>query len=245
MTSPVSNSPQLTPENFRELEAAHRALRKVRRAVSTARFEGFTVAICGGVTALSGIPNIGIMLVGVVLTAIGVIEIIGGGQLRRLDLRAVRVLTINQLCLATLILLYALWNLHAARDGPSPGPNQRLRRPSFWARWMPSAFDFTHEMMLILYGSLIAAAVLEAFMGLYSTRAAPSAAVSRADSAMDHLHAESRHLHLIPVPRTVTMISNHPKCFRLPITSSNSSTLTATHRLSPSRFFAVMVLWKR
>ncbi|HEX4054775.1 MAG TPA: hypothetical protein VHX86_10965 [Tepidisphaeraceae bacterium] len=165
MTSPVSNSPQLTPENFRELEAARRALRKVRRAVSTARFEGFTVAICGGVTALSGIPNIGIMLVGVVLTAIGVIEIIGGGQLRRLDLRAVRVLTINQLCLATLILLYALWNLHAEMVHPlaqiSDSDAQLLGQVD------PSALDFTHEMMLILYGSLIAAAVLEAFMGLY------------------------------------------------------------------------------
>lgn len=165
MTFPASNSPQLTPENLRELEAARRALRKVRRAVSIARFEGFTIAIFGGLTALSGIPNIGVMLLGAVLTAIGVIEIVGGGQLRRLDLRAIRILTINQLSLATLILIYALWNLLAEIAHPlsqiSGSDAQLLGQVD------PSALDFTHQMMLLLYVSLVAAAVIEASMALY------------------------------------------------------------------------------
>ncbi len=165
MTFPAPNSPQLTPENLRELEAARRALRKVRRAVSTARFEGFTVAIFGGLTAVSGIPNIGVMLLGAVLTAIGVIEIVAGGQLRRLDLRAIRILTINQLVLAVLILLYALWNLHAEIAHPlaqiSSSDAELLGQVD------PSALNFTHEMMLLLYVSLIAGAALEASMALY------------------------------------------------------------------------------
>ena len=124
--------------------------------------------------AIFGIPSITAILLGLILTAIGVVEILGGGQLRRLDLRAVRILTINQLCLATLILLYALWNLHGEIAHPdsdlaglSPSDAQTLVQGD------SSVLGITHEIMVLLYGSLIAAAVFEAAMaGYYHTRGA-------------------------------------------------------------------------
>jgi hypothetical protein len=166
--SAASNPPPLSEENLRELQAAKQALGKIRRAALAARFEGYTVAICGGLTFLSGIGNVADMLGGAVLTAIGVIEIIGGGRLGRLDTKAVRIITVNQLCLAALILLYALWNLHAevahpASDLPdlSPADAQVLGQVD------SSAMGLTHEIMLLLYGSLIAAAAAEAGMAAY------------------------------------------------------------------------------
>jgi hypothetical protein len=150
------------------LQAAKQSLRKIRRAVTAARFEGYTVAICGGITFLSGIGSIANMLGGTVLTVIGIVEIIWAGRLGRLDPTAVRTLTINQLCLAALILLYAVWNLHAeianpASDLPdlSPSDAQALGEMD------SSAMSLTHEVMVLLYGSMIAAAAAEAGMAAY------------------------------------------------------------------------------
>ena len=135
MTSAASKPPQLSPENLRELQAARDSLRKVRRAVSTAKFEGYSVAVCGALTLLMGIGSIGQMIGGTVLTAIGIIEIVSASRLSRLDPEAARVLTINQLSLAALILLYALWSIygemaHPAVRGGTSG-SQPVRLPDF------------------------------------------------------------------------------------------------------------------
>jgi hypothetical protein len=168
MTLPASQSPQLTPQNLRELEAARWSLRKIRRAVSTARFEGFTVAIFGGLTAVCGIPSIGVILMGLVLTAIGVVEIVGGNRLRRLDLTAARILTFNQLLLALLILIYALWNLHAEMVHPLAQINSADAQ--ILGVSDAPVFDLTHEVLIVVYLSLILAALIEASMALYYHR---------------------------------------------------------------------------
>ncbi|MGD0464580.1 MAG: hypothetical protein ABSB74_19005 [Tepidisphaeraceae bacterium] len=165
MSFPALHSPQLTPENFRELEAARHALRKIRRAVSAARFEGFTLAIFGGLTVLLGISSLTDILLGLVLTAVGVIEIISGSQLRRLDLRAIRVLAFNQLSFATLILLYALWSLHGEIAHPVAEVGDA--EAQLLGQVDPSVLNITHEIMLLVYTSLIGAALFEAGMAAY------------------------------------------------------------------------------
>jgi hypothetical protein len=168
MTLGASQPPQLSAEHVRELQAAKVSARKIRRAVSAARFEGYTVAICGGLTFISGIGSISSMLGGAVLTGVGLIEIIGASRLARFDVQAVKMLTINQLCLAGLILLYALWNLHVeavqpASDlaGLSPSDAQMLGQVD------SGVMGITHEIMMLLYGSLIFAAATEAGMAWY------------------------------------------------------------------------------
>jgi hypothetical protein len=164
MTSADSQPPQLSPENLRQLQAARGSLRKIRRAVGTARFEGYSIAICGALTVLMNTDSIGYMLVGTVLTAIGIVEIIGAGRLRRLDVGAVRILAINQLSLAALILLYALWNLHAEIVHPttdSPDLTSLLEQMGY------SVTGQAHQIMSLLYGSLIVAAAVEAGMAWY------------------------------------------------------------------------------
>jgi hypothetical protein len=165
MSMPAPHSPQITPENFRELENARHGLRKIRRAVSAARFEGFTVAIFGGLTVLLGITSITDILLGLVLAAIGVIEIMGAGQLRRLDPRAIRVLTFNQLTFATLILLYALWNLHSEIAHPVGDVGDADAK--LLGQVDPSVLSVTHEIMLLVYVSFIGAAAFEAGMAAY------------------------------------------------------------------------------
>lgn len=168
MSLPAPQPPQLSPENLRELQAARRSLGKIRRAVSTARFEGYSIAICGALTVLMNTDSIGYMLVGTVLTAIGIVEIVAAGRLRRLEVGAVRMLAINQLSLAALILLYALWNLHAEIAHPvSDFPDLSPSDAKLLGQMDSSVLGITHEAMLLLYGSLIAAAAVEAGMAWY------------------------------------------------------------------------------
>jgi len=170
MATAGSNSPQLTPEHLRELESARLALRKIRRAANTARFEGYTIAICGGLSLIPGIAaeSISDMLVGTVLLVIGIIEILSAGGMRSLDLKAAKNLVINQFSLAGLILLYALWSLYAEMAHPtadlpdvSPSDARAINQLS------GSLTGLTHDIMLLLYGSLIIAALVEAAMAAY------------------------------------------------------------------------------
>jgi uncharacterized membrane protein HdeD (DUF308 family) len=170
MVTAASNSPQLTPENLRELESARFALRKIRRAVSAARFEGYTIAICGGLSLLGGIGSISIsdMFVGTVLLVIGIIEIIGAGKLRSLDPKAAKMLVLNQLILAGLILLYALWNLTAEATHPTSDlPDLSPSEAQAVSQYSSPLSGLTHEIMLLLYASLILAAIVEAGMAAY------------------------------------------------------------------------------
>jgi len=168
MVAAASNSPQLTPENLRELESARFALRKIRRAVSAARFEGYTIAICGGLSIVAGYNSITDLLSGTVLLAIGIIEIVGAGKLRSLDPQAAKMLVVNQLTLAGLILLYALWNLTAEAMHPTPDlPDLSPSEAQAVSQYSSPLNGMTHEIMLLLYASLILAAIVEAGMAAY------------------------------------------------------------------------------
>lgn len=169
MTSAAPNSPQLSAENLRELQVARQSLRKIRRAVSTARLEGYSIAVFGGLSFLCGIGSISAMLLGAVLTAIGIVEILAAGGVSRLNLKAVRTLTINQLCLALLIVLYAVWNLHAQSTQPAASafPDLSTSEVQDLGEMGASAMDISHELMMLLYGSLIVAAIGEAGMAAY------------------------------------------------------------------------------
>lgn len=165
MASLASNPPQLSPENLRELHAARDSLRKVRRAVTAARLEGYSVAICGALTLIMGTSNLGQMLGGTVLAVIGVIEIYGASRLGRLDAGAGRVLTLNQLSLAGLILLYALWNIFGEMAHPAAADLPDLGGSGL--QLSADMTSLTHEIAMMMYLAMIAAAVVEAGMARY------------------------------------------------------------------------------
>ena len=168
MNPAPAQPPQLTAENMRELQTARRSLRKVRRAVFSANLEGYTIAVCGGVSFLFGIGSITDMLAGAVLTVIGIIEIVSASRLRRLELSATKWLGGNQLALALLILLYALWNIRSEIANPASGLSDLSPQDAQAVdQTLGSLGDLTHEVMLLLYISLIAAALVEAGMALY------------------------------------------------------------------------------
>ena len=168
MASAVPSPPQLTPENLNELQLARQRLKTVRRAVGAGRFEGYSIALCGGLTFLLGIGTLSTMAGGALLLAIGIVEVYMVGQLRKLDLRAPRILAANQLVLAALIVLYACWSLHspdtgtsADTSGLSPADAQAMNQ------MIGPVTDIAHSVSLLLFGSLLIAAVFEGGMAWY------------------------------------------------------------------------------
>jgi hypothetical protein len=160
---------QLTPENLQQLQSARAAMKKIRRAVNAARLEGYSVAIFGAISFVFSIGSVSGMLFSAILTAIGVIEITAASKLVRLDLRAPRILAVNQLALAALILLYALWNIYtevahpnADLAGLSPSDIQAMNQLG-----VSGYIDAGHQIMILVYIGLILAALIEAAMALY------------------------------------------------------------------------------
>jgi len=167
MTSAAPQPPVLNADNLREMQTARVSLRKIRRAVLSAKIEGYSVAICGALTVAMGMGSIWQMLGGTVLAVIGVIEIVGGTRLGKLDIDAVRILTINQLSLAVLILMYALWMLHSEMVHPADLADLGAAGGADLGQMGSSIQGLTHEIMLLMYGSMILAAAVEAGMAAY------------------------------------------------------------------------------
>jgi hypothetical protein len=152
-------SPQLSQENLRELETARQSLRKVARAVSVARFDGWTMAIFAGLTLLMGITDITNIVLAVALGTVAYVELTGAAKLRRLDPSAVPMLGFNQFGLAGLLTLYALWRIHVELNGGGFISGMVAQDPAD-AQVLGPWMNLGRSVVFAFYGSLIAVAVL-------------------------------------------------------------------------------------
>jgi hypothetical protein len=157
---PLAQSlPQFSEENLRQLSAARGAARKIQRAVSVANFDGWTLAACGALTIGVGLGDVPSMAAGVVLGAIAFVELRSAAQLKRLKMEAIRTLSINQLVLAALIILYAIWRLYVtSKPGYFSSSIPELNDPQF-APMMGSVNNLAQTASRALYGGLIAIAI--------------------------------------------------------------------------------------
>jgi hypothetical protein len=158
MTAPTPSSipasSPLTEEQLHQLANANVALRKVQRAVSIARFDGWTVAIFAALTALFGITDPVTLLIALVMACMGVIELHGARRLQRLDARAARTLGLNQLALGALVILYALAHVYAELSGPGVYDSLAAADPQL-SQMLQPVKNLTHSIALAAYTSLI------------------------------------------------------------------------------------------
>lgn len=104
----------LSAEQIAQLRQSQIAGKKLRRARLVALIDGWSIAIFAGLTMLCGIFNplsAGFML-GVGMSVVASVEFIGAGRLQRLHPGATRMLGFNQLAFATMLAMYALWNIY-------------------------------------------------------------------------------------------------------------------------------------
>jgi hypothetical protein len=117
---PLPLSSPLSPAHLTQLTTARTNCKKIRRAIAVAAFDGYTIATFAGLTLLTGLTDPPSILLGLAMSAIAIIELRAGKNLRRLNPQAARTLGFNQLAFAAVLILYAVTRLIAAFHAPSP-----------------------------------------------------------------------------------------------------------------------------
>jgi hypothetical protein len=150
--------PQLSPEHLQQLAVARQAARKVRRAAAVASFDAWTIAIFAALSLVTSLTEPSGLLLCVGMIAVAVVEFRGAAALKRLDPDAARTLGFNQLALATMLILYALWRLHAEMSGPSPYAAYTAGDPDL-AQMLGPVESLTRTIALAVYGAIIVVAL--------------------------------------------------------------------------------------
>lgn len=147
---------RLTEDQVRAVGDAQKRAQKIRRAISVAKFDAWTVAIFGGLTlsfALLSFSWFGILLGGG-MCAIAWVEFRGAKGLRQFDPDATRLLGMNQLVLGGLLIAYALYSLWGVYHDQSPLLNELKSTPEM-SNLMVDARGIAETIGLLVYGTLV------------------------------------------------------------------------------------------
>ncbi len=148
----------LTPQQIEAIRQARKHLTKIRRTCTYALFDGWTLVSLAALTILGGLLSVSGWIVGTPMLIIALIELRAAARLRQLDPRAPRILGLNQLALAALLIAYALWGLHGALSAPNPYASYLKDYPDLKGTLGPLG-DFTRHLLVGMYGGLIAIAI--------------------------------------------------------------------------------------
>jgi hypothetical protein len=151
------SSPQLTEEHLRQLAAARVLSRKINRAVSVARFDGWTVGIFGALTLLLGITDLSSILLGSAFCVISFFELKAADKLRRLDPSSIKTLVTNQAVLGLSLIIYSLWSLFSSSSSGDLAAAKA--QDAQVTQLLQSYGGLVQSISAIVYGALILVAV--------------------------------------------------------------------------------------
>jgi hypothetical protein len=151
--------PALTQQHLSELATARSEFRPIRRAISIARFDAWCIGIFAVITLLFGLGSASSILMGGIMLAVATVEMRGARRLGRLDAQATTMLAANQLALATLLVLYAVWCIWGELRGT--GSLMSLSGDDAQLAQMLKPFEhLTRLLAIVSYAVLIIVAVV-------------------------------------------------------------------------------------
>jgi hypothetical protein len=148
----------LSPEQFQQLADARQRGTKIRRAISVAKFNAWTIAIFAGFTLIGAIFSLWAALLGIGMAIVAYFEFQGAERLRKLDASVAKALAINQVALGVLLLTYAVYSLLTAGREMDEIKNQMASSPEV-ANFMMSVQGLTQLVTWLIYGTLAAVAI--------------------------------------------------------------------------------------
>jgi len=160
---PAGASP-LSPAQYAEIETANLRIKKIRRAAAVARVDGVIAAVFAVVAVLSFCLGWEGPVLGVIIGVIAWNSFRGATRLTKLDPTAPRRLAMNQVYLATTIILYAVYELYVGLAG-NPAVGKALASSGA----LPDDLDVDMPSLVrliywTLYGGVIVGTIL--FQGL-------------------------------------------------------------------------------
>lgn len=155
----------LSPDQLAQLSAARLRSGKVRRAVATARFSGWSTAIFGGLTLIGGIFGFPALLLGLAMIGCAVNELRAASRLRVLDPAAPRRLAWNQMLLCGALCAYCGWNLFNALAAPIEAGGPAL---AAGGDIVASAERLARGISVLVYsGAIILCVLIQTITALY------------------------------------------------------------------------------
>ena len=110
-------------------------------------------------TCLCSLGSVSGVLLGLGMAVIAAMELRSAERLRRLQPQAARTLGLNQLALAAMLILYALWSIHAELTGEGAYASLKASDAQLAAMLGPVE-ELTRMVVLAVYGAVIAVAIL-------------------------------------------------------------------------------------
>jgi hypothetical protein len=148
-----------TREHLAQIAAAKTLGRKIRRAVTYATIDGWTIAVFGALTALTSLFSALGLGLGAGMIIVAWFEFRGAAALKRLDLNAPKRLAINQIALGGLLFLYAAISLGTSLTQPSAISAEIGNDPQLNSMLGPID-DLTRTIYIAVYATLMAVAIL-------------------------------------------------------------------------------------
>ncbi|HZZ44149.1 MAG TPA: hypothetical protein VFE58_14525 [Tepidisphaeraceae bacterium] len=146
-----------TPEHLVEIAEAKKRFVRIRREISVAVFDAWSVAIFAGITVVCSLGSISGMFVGFGMGVIAFVEFRSIARLRQLDPDAPHALGRNQLVFATVLILYAAYNLLFPGAGLSAEIKDAAGADPELASTLAGVSDMVNH---ILYAGVIAFALV-------------------------------------------------------------------------------------
>jgi len=147
----------LSAEQLQDLADARRRGAKVRRAISVAKFDAWTVAIFAGFTLLGVAFGSWVCAVlGIGMAVVSFVEFKGIERLRRLDPTVAKTLALNQVGLGLLLLTYAAYSMATAGSSLA---NELKGQPPEVMQMLGGAEGMEKAIIHLIYGLLAMVAI--------------------------------------------------------------------------------------
>lgn len=105
--------PQFSPEHLQQIEETRAKISKIKKACLLANIDGGCILVFGVLSSVCGFSDFVGFIVGILLIAIGALELKFASDLKRLEKNAAIRLAINQCALSLFIILYAIRQMTA------------------------------------------------------------------------------------------------------------------------------------
>ncbi len=159
--SAEQDRPTIDPQMQQQIVAARKRRKAIDRTMSVAGFDAWSSAVLAALCVPFALFSWASLLAAIVLAAVAYVEFTGRDMLRRLDPRSLHLLAGNQIGLAVIVILYAVWHLYLALTGQGYAAQIEQQLPPDVAGQLGSSVtQLARSSELLVYTVLIIATIL-------------------------------------------------------------------------------------